>query len=375
MSIPVPILDTHIHLYPLSEAPTLAWNHPGHPLWGQRSLAEYTSATASSHDLLSGFIFLETDRATDEADPTPTGGWQHPLAEVSFLARVAAGQPRAGEGHEARDASLCQGIVPWAPVPAGAAVLERYLQSVEEVCGRDGDGAATWAKVKGFRYLLQDKPEGVMLQEGFVEGVRLLGRRGFVFDVGVDLHRRGRGQLEEVVELVERAHRGVADAEKTVFILSELISCQEREERSEVVNRGGRGWKGEVLDGWLIFVLGQTTSANQTSRPSTPVTQASSPGALPCSPYLKPTTSTCKPALHPPRWPAPLSSLTPIDPQETLRMPLRDDPHPRECPAQRDLRRHRALAGRHRGGLRARTHHVRQRLARVHRGRRRRCVG
>ncbi|KAJ4395984.1 L-rhamnono-gamma-lactonase [Gnomoniopsis smithogilvyi] len=221
MSIPVPILDTHIHLYPLSEAPTLAWNRPDHPLWGQRSLAEYKSTTSSSHDLLSGFVFLETDRSNDESDPDPAGGWQHPLAEVSFLARVAAGKPRPGEGHEASDARLCKGIVPWAPMPAGPEVLEKYIASVKEVCERDGD-AATWGKVKGFRYLLQDKPEGVMLQEGFVEAVKLLGRKGLVFDVGVDLHRRGRGQLEEAVELVERVHRGVDDKEKTVFVLNHL---------------------------------------------------------------------------------------------------------------------------------------------------------
>lgn len=222
MSIPVPILDTHIHLYPLSEAPTLAWSHPDHPLWGQRSLTEYKSTTASSHDLLSGFIFLETDRSNNESDPSPEGGWKHPLAEVAFLARIAAGKPRDGEGHEAKDAGLCKGIVPWAPLPAGPEVLGRYLDCVKETCEREGDEAATWSKVKGFRYLLQDKPEGVMLKEGFVEGVKLLGRRGLVFDVGVDLHRRGRGQLEEVVELVERAHRGVEEREKTVFILSEF---------------------------------------------------------------------------------------------------------------------------------------------------------
>lgn len=222
MSIPVPILDTHIHLYPLAEAPTLAWNHPAHPLWGQRSVAEYKAATASSHDLLAGFVFLETDRANDEADPTPAGGWRHPLAEVSFLARIAAGAPRADEGHVAGDAALCKGVVPWAPVPAGAAVLEQYLAGVREAWEREA-GAATWRTVKGFRYLLQDKPDGVMLQDGFVEGVRLLGRKGFVFDVGVDLHRRGRVQLEEAVELVERAHRGVEDKDKTVFILSEWV--------------------------------------------------------------------------------------------------------------------------------------------------------
>lgn len=224
MSFTVPILDTHIHLYPLSEAPTLAWNKPGHPLWGQRSVAEYSAATASSHDILSGFIFLETDRASDPSDPAT--GWTHPFAEVSFLARVASGRPRPGEGHDAagdgRDAALCKGIVPWAPVPAGAAALGDYLARVRDVCERDGD-AETWAKVKGVRYLVQDKPDGTMLADGFVEAVRELGVRKLAFDVGVDLHRRGTRQLDEVVELVERAHQGRAIEEKTVFVLSEFV--------------------------------------------------------------------------------------------------------------------------------------------------------
>lgn len=206
----VPILDSHIHLFPASELPTLAWNRPGAPLLSQHSVSEYRAASSSSADILAGFIFIETDRKPDSA-----------LAEVSFLARIAAGRPRAGEGHSGEDRGLCMGIVPWAPVHAGPEALEGYLRSAEETCARDGDGAA-WGKVKGFRYLLQDKPDGTMLAEGFVQGVRLLGRRGFAFDVGVDLHRRGRGQLEEVVGLVERAHEGVGEGDKVTFILSEF---------------------------------------------------------------------------------------------------------------------------------------------------------
>ncbi|CAN8106426.1 unnamed protein product [Discula destructiva] len=218
----VPILDTHIHLYPASEAHTLAWNKPGDPLWGQRSVAEYKAATASSHDILAGFVFLETDRRILSADAADAAGWTHALEEVGFLARVAAGRPRDGdEGHGAGDARLCKGIVPWAPVPGGAEAVEAYLERVRAVCERDGD-AATWGLVKGFRYLLQDKPDGTMGAEAFVEGVRVLGRRGFVFDVGVDLHRRGAGQLEELVGLVERVHEGREIGEKTVFVINHL---------------------------------------------------------------------------------------------------------------------------------------------------------
>lgn len=232
MSIPVPILDSHIHLFPASELPTLAWNDPSHPLWAQHSVAEYRRATRASHDLLSGFIFLETDRRNDEADPRPDGGWTYPLQEVRWLARIASGRPNPGEGHEPgdRDRDLCKGIVPWAPVPGGEAVLGRYIEAVRATCLRaqeggeeeEGEGESVWKRVKGFRYLLQDKPDGTMLDDKFVEGVRLLGRKGLVFDVGVDQHRRGRAQLEEVVELVERAHEGVKQEEKVIFILSEF---------------------------------------------------------------------------------------------------------------------------------------------------------
>lgn len=221
-SIPVPILDSHIHLFPQSELDTLAWAQPNTPLYRQHSIAEYRAATASSHDLLSGFIFLETDRRNTESEPDPSTGWRHPLTEVSFLARIAANRPRDGEGHDAeKDGELVKGIVPWAPVPAGREGLERYLEAVKKVCESDGDGSV-WGRVKGVRYLLQDKPAKRMLEDGFVEGVRYLGKRGLVFDVGVDMHRRGRSQLEEVVELVERAHEGVGEGEKVTFVLSEF---------------------------------------------------------------------------------------------------------------------------------------------------------
>lgn len=235
MSIPVPILDSHIHLFPASELPNLAWNAPGHPLWRQHSPAEYRRATASSSDLLSGYVFLETDRRVDEKSSSQStdaaaqiAGWEHPLREIGYLARIAAGRPRPGEGHDDSDEDrrLCKGIVPWAPVAAGEAALARYLDAARATCEREaGSAAEVWEKrVRGFRYLLQDKPDGTMLAADFVAGVRLLGRRGFAFDVGVDLHRRGRGQLEGCVGLVERAHEGLQTEEKVVFILSESTS-------------------------------------------------------------------------------------------------------------------------------------------------------
>ncbi|EGU86991.1 hypothetical protein FOXB_02385 [Fusarium oxysporum f. sp. conglutinans Fo5176] len=210
----LPIIDSHIHLYPASETDSLAWYTPDGPLAGQRSLEEYREATASAPSLL-GFVFVETDRKNDvESGASDGSGWEQPLAEVSWLKRVALGQPREGEGHSPEDAKLCLGIVPWAPLPSGPEVLERYLDRVKEEAGD------AWPKIKGFRYLLQDKPHGTMLDDKFIEGVKLLGRRGFTFDVGIDQHRRGKKQLDEVIEFVDRVHDGVPEEEKVTLVLN-----------------------------------------------------------------------------------------------------------------------------------------------------------
>ncbi|KAH9883266.1 amidohydrolase 2 [Xylariomycetidae sp. FL2044] len=211
----IPIIDAHIHLYPEAEVSSLAWCTPDHPLAKQHSIEEYRAATSGS--AVDGFIFVETDRKNDlEAGLRDGSGWKDPLAEVAWLKRIATGQPEPGQGHAPRDASLCKAYIPWAPLPSGAEAMERYIDLARREAGD------SWPKVRGFRYLLQDKPNGTMLQDGFIESLRLLGRRGLVFDLGVDQHRRGRVQLEEVVEMIDRAHEGVPEDQKVVFIINHM---------------------------------------------------------------------------------------------------------------------------------------------------------
>jgi len=211
----IPILDAHVHLWPADELDSLAWIQPDTPLHAQFSADEYLAATASTAGTLRGCIFVEADRAgRDPAD------WSAPLAELAFLARVAAGAPRPGQGHAAADRALCRAIVPWAPVAAGPAKLAEYLRRAREAAG------PAWRRIRGVRYLLQDQPAGAMLAQDFVDGLRLLGRAGLVFDLGVDQHRRGRAQLEEAVEMIDRAHDGVPEDEKVVFIVGTLLSCR-----------------------------------------------------------------------------------------------------------------------------------------------------
>lgn len=207
---PAPIIDSHIHLYPGSEASSLAWYDPESSLAGQRSVEEFRAAAGSPPNL-AGFIMVEADRKNDNSKD-----WTAPLQEIAWMSRIATGQPRPDEGHSAEDAGLCLALVPWAPMSRGPQELEKYLAEAEKAAG------PAWAKVKGFRYLLQDKPSGTALSDAFIASLKLLGRKGYVFEVGVDQHRRGRSQLEEAVEMIDRAHEGVEEEEKVVFVLSEF---------------------------------------------------------------------------------------------------------------------------------------------------------
>ncbi|KAI2640163.1 amidohydrolase [Xylaria nigripes] len=215
MAVDVPIIDAHIHLYPQSEISSLAWATPDHSLAKQHSVEEYKAASAASSP--KGFIFVETDRKNDlEAGEKDGSGWEGPLMEVAWLKRIITGEPRPDEGHSKEDSSLCTAYIPWAPIPSGPAVMEKYIERVKEVAGE------SWPKVRGFRYLLQDKPNGTMLQDSFIDSLKLLGREGLVFELGVDQHHRGRGQLEEVVEMIDRAHDNVPEDEKVAFIINHM---------------------------------------------------------------------------------------------------------------------------------------------------------
>ncbi|KXJ91110.1 hypothetical protein Micbo1qcDRAFT_148212 [Microdochium bolleyi] len=217
MAADIPIIDSHIHLYPEDELDTLSWYKPGEPLGKQHSVEDYKAATTGSPYPVKGFVFLETDRKNDlESGAKDGSGWKDPLAEVDWLRRIVTGTPKDGQGHTKEDAELCVAYIPWAPMPSGAEVLEKYIEKVKEVAGE------SWSKVRGFRYLLQDKPNGTALTEGFIESLKLLGRKKLVFDLGVDQRQRGRVQLEEAVEMIDRAHDGVAEEDKVVFIINHM---------------------------------------------------------------------------------------------------------------------------------------------------------
>ncbi|KAH6697570.1 amidohydrolase family protein [Plectosphaerella plurivora] len=213
----IPIVDSHIHLYPGSEVSSLAWATPGNPIAAQRSLDEYRAATGSPPNLR-GFIFVETDRVHDlETGAADGSGWEGPLAEVAWLRRIVEGEPREGEGHNPDDAALCLGIVPWAPLPSGPEVLQRYIDRVKEVAG-----PVAWPRIRGFRYLVQDKPHGTAIEEPFINSLKLLGKLGLTFDLGVDQHRRGKQQLEEALVMISLAHDSVPEDEQVTIIINHM---------------------------------------------------------------------------------------------------------------------------------------------------------
>ena len=213
MTKPIEVIDSHIHLFPASELSELAWCKEGNPLASQHSIAEYRNAChpdSSSRFINRGFVFLETDRISSSTE------WKYPLQEVDWLNRVSTGNPRDGEGHTEEDKQLVLGIVPWAPLPVGKEKLEEYFGMINERCEK--------GKLKGFRYLVQDKPKGTMLEAGFIDGLKHLGREGYSFDLGVDFRQGGPWQLQEAVEMIRRAHEGVEDGEKVLFVISEFRS-------------------------------------------------------------------------------------------------------------------------------------------------------
>ncbi|PLB36052.1 uncharacterized protein BDW47DRAFT_54741 [Aspergillus candidus] len=241
----IPIVDSHIHLFPKSHLPTFTWYTEDSPLASQHSVDEYRAAsTHASHPQPRGFIFLETDRLSS-IDDTPEGhGWTHPLDEVSFLTRIISGAPHPGEGHTATDQRLCLALIPWAPVPGGPSALEAYMAQVR---ARTGTNTTAWKKVRGVRYLVQDKPRGVMGQRDFIEGVQWLGRQGLTFDLGVDARSGGLWQLEEAVEMMETVYGGVALKEQTSVIINHLCKPNLRLSGSDTTEHMDfRAWKALV---------------------------------------------------------------------------------------------------------------------------------
>jgi L-rhamnono-1,4-lactonase len=220
---PSKIVDSHIHLWPQSASNENGhtWMTPGMPLAKQHVLSDYYQASKqdfkdSGNIEVDGVVYVETDRRYS----APSGDLAHwaenPLDEVKFVRRIVEGQ--YGE----RDSRMLRGIVLWAPMNQSPETLRQWLGLVEEIAGD-----ATWKRVKGFRFLLQaihDQEEfgKLVLGEDFAANLKILGERGFSFDLGVDQHSGGPWQLELVYTAMQQAHEGVSEEQKVCFIVNHL---------------------------------------------------------------------------------------------------------------------------------------------------------
>ncbi|KAI4647437.1 uncharacterized protein J4E79_010295 [Alternaria viburni] len=240
-----PILDTHIHLWPstATSSSNHGWMTPGHHLSKRHGISDYLSITSPQP---AGFIYVETDRYLSSAEPSISGSdsdedvkgklreWaKEPLEEVRFLRRIVEGTPEGGDGFTGEESGKMKGAVVYAPFHLKPRVFDVYLEIVREVAGPQ-----LWKCIKGWRYLLQRKGEGVvakMLKEDEESWVsNLVGLKGlgdgcqaWCFDVGVDNHRDGTGPMEAVGGLIKAVRtreekEGDGDGKKVKFVLNHL---------------------------------------------------------------------------------------------------------------------------------------------------------
>ena len=191
----------------------------GMPLAKQHILDDYLKAAKQdeqSDTVVEGVIYVETDVRYDKPNGDLRSWAAGPIDEIRFLRSIVEGE--YGE----RASQLLVGIVAWAPMDQPTSVLEEWLRLVEGTAG-----AETWKRIKGFRYLLQAIQnqkdfEKLVESADFINNLKLLGRRGFAFDVGVDQHSGGTWQLEAMAKAMKKAHLGVSDEDQVIFVINHL---------------------------------------------------------------------------------------------------------------------------------------------------------
>ena len=221
---PPTIIDSHIHLWPqeTSNEQGHAWMTPGMPLAKPHLLKDYQKASEypggqEGDTDVQGVVYIETDVRYDSPESGDLATWaKGPLDEILFLRSIVEG--KYGE----HDSKMLLGLVPWAPIDQPSSVFDEYLTLAKDVAG-----PVAWPRIKGFRYLVQaiSDPtafDRVVFGDHFIANLKLLGKRGLSFDVGVDQRSGGTWQLVAVAKAMEMAHDGVPENEKVTFVINHL---------------------------------------------------------------------------------------------------------------------------------------------------------
>ncbi|KAF1353758.1 hypothetical protein BDV97DRAFT_367329 [Delphinella strobiligena] len=223
---PSSIIDSHIHLWPESAANSAShgWMNDGHMLAKQHVVPDYLHAARqdSEHEhppRVRGVVYIETDRRLFGASDRKLYDWaRQPIEEIRFLRSVVENK------YGANDSQLLLGLVPWAPLNQGVSVFEDWLEHAEQIAGPE-----TWARVKGFRFLLQgitDRKEfeGLIFSRDFISILKSFrgNGRNYSFDVGIDQHSGGVWQLEAFAKVIEQVQSQADENDKVVFVLNHL---------------------------------------------------------------------------------------------------------------------------------------------------------
>lgn len=163
-----PIIDTHLHIWDFDRLNYSAFK--GHPLFGKSYQIEDYQRDCGDLDI-EAMVFLEC-----YADFTPTGGQY--IEEIEYVEESAKRDPRI------------KGIVPMAPLEWGGRV-EPMLEEMR----------TKHSTVKGIRRIVEfdDDPRALTLSDSFIEGVNLLEKFGYHFEINVNYT-----QMDIVREFVKR---------------------------------------------------------------------------------------------------------------------------------------------------------------------------